>query len=206
MSAVLGRLAAVFVAPAARAAPVATVARPQAVGVLCSASQAPAAGRAVALGVVRGGVVLVCRWTGEAADDAAMAPGSPALPGPRRLAARLAARGLAVTTRGRIVTVILPADAEPARAACERAIAAAGDVPVVVVVAGPRPAAFDPLLAAQERLVVAVAESTPAALEALAVGQASNLGPPTGVLALRPGPGWARGLRAAVSTALGTDG
>jgi len=205
VSAVLGRLAALFIAPPGRVAPRVTGARPRAVGVLCAASQAAAAGRAVALGAVQGGVVLVCRWTGRP-GAAGPAPGAPALPGPRRLAARLATRGLEVTSSGRVVTVILPAEAERARAACERAIAAAGDVPVVVVIAGPRPAAFDALLSAQERLVVVVGDGTPAPLEALAIDQAARLGPPTGVLRLRPGPGWARGSRAAVSTALGDDG
>jgi hypothetical protein len=99
----------------------------------------------------------------------------------------LAARGLTVAARGRLVEVALPASDTEARAACERAMAAAGELPVVLVVAGPRPPALDPLLAALDRIVVVPPPDAATGLEDLALAAAAHLGRSTAVLRLPPG-------------------
>jgi hypothetical protein len=193
VSAVLARLRDHFLAPSAvgaraPAVQVAERAAPATIGVLCGPGVAAVAGTALGLAAAaRAGApcAVVCRWTGEdAAAGTPPAGGGPALPAARRLAARLRARGLAAAARGRVVSVVLEGEAVTARAAAERAAAAAGDAPVVVLLAGPRPPVLDPLLAAQDRLVVVPAPDAPAGLEALAIAEAARLGRATGVLRL----------------------
>jgi hypothetical protein len=155
---------------------------PATLGVLAGPDDAGAAAAALALaaaGSRRRPCAVICRWTGVAPE----APASrAAVASARRLSRRMSGRGLSTGARGRLVTVALPAAASEARAAAERAVAAAGDTPVVVVVAGPRPAAFDPLLANLDLLVVVPPAGGPAGLEALARASAAHLDPPTSVL------------------------
>jgi len=156
---------------------------PATLGVLASPAQAGAAGAALGLAAAaaaRTPCALVCRWTGAEPDDE---PSSAlAVRAARRLAGRLSARGLAAASRGRLVTVDLPASASLARAAVERATAAAGDVPTVLVIAGPRSSAFDPLLADLDRLVVVPPPDAPPGLEHLAIDAAARLGRATSLL------------------------
>jgi hypothetical protein len=96
-------------------------------------------------------------------------------------------------------------------------MAAAGDLPVVLVVAGPRPPALDPLLAGVDRIVIVPPPDAAAGLEALAVAAAARLGRSTAVLRL-PASGSPTGrllasggvmlvpsLRAASASTLGGD-
>jgi hypothetical protein len=82
------------------------------------------------------------------------------------------------------VTVALPASDIEARAATERALAAAGDLPLVLAIAGARSPAFDPLLADLDRLIVVPPAGAPAGLERLAIDAAARLGRGTAVLRL----------------------
>jgi hypothetical protein len=175
---VLGRLRDLFLTAAA--APVQQVAErtlPATVGVLVAPGDAPAAGAALALAAAAGGrapCALVCHWTGaDAADPPRSAMATAAA---RKLAQSLTSRGIAAGACGRLVTVALPAAGTEARAATERALAAAGDVPCVLVIAGPRPAALDPLLATLDRLVVIPPTDAPPGLEPLALTAAAHLG------------------------------
>jgi hypothetical protein len=158
---------------------------PATLGILVSPGDASVV--SAALGLVaatehRAPCAVVCRWTGA---EPAEPPRSGLAGGAaRRLAQRLAARGLAAGACGRVVTVALPASDVEARAAAERALAAAGDVPLVVVIAGPRSPAFDPLLAGLDRLIVVPAAGTAVGLERLAIDDAARLGRGVAVLRL----------------------
>jgi hypothetical protein len=216
----LDRLRDLFLAPPADTAPATQVAErvlPVSFGVLAPTDDAGVAGAAVALAAARAhrsACAVLCVWTGEAETlpRRGLAGGSA-----RRLCGRMAARGLTVAARGRLVEVALPASDTEARAACERALAAAGDAPVVLVVAGPRPPALDPLLAALDRIVVVPAPDAAAGLEDLAVSSAAHLGRSTAVLrvpasASPPARALASAglllspaLRAATATTLGGD-
>jgi hypothetical protein len=173
--------------PLASAAPrasAAALAVPATLGLLVAPGEAAAVGAALALTAAarrRAPCAVVCRWTG----GPPLAPTSGAAVGAaRRLTERLATRGLVAGARGRLVTVTLPAALAEARTAAERAIAAAGGVPVVVVIAGPRPPELDPLLAALDRLLVAPPADAAPGLEALALAAAADLGRATAVLRL----------------------
>jgi hypothetical protein len=176
---VLTRLRDVFLAPGAEAPArqVAERAVPATLGVLASAPRDGAvAGAALALAAARAHrsrSAVVCRWDGATATTPR--PGT-AVISARRLAERLAGRGLAAAASGRLVTVVLPAAGGEARAATERTLAASGDAPVVLVVAGARPPALDPLLATLDRLVVVPAADAPPGLEDLALDAAARLG------------------------------
>jgi hypothetical protein len=185
------RLRDLFLAPGAEApAParrVADRAVPATLGVLAAPGDAAVAGAAVALAAAtahRARCAVVCRWDGTAS---APRPATAAVPSARVLAERLANRGLSAAACGRLVTVALPIADGEARAATERTLAAAGDVPVVLVVAGPRPPALDLLLATLDRLVVVPAADAPPGLEALAAADAARLGRATSVLRLPDG-------------------
>jgi hypothetical protein len=188
---VLERLRDLFLAPEARAvgmpfAQVAERAVPATLAVLASSEDAPVAGAALGLaaaGALRAACAVVCVWSGGAEDPAPPRSGLAVRPA-RKLAERLAARGLAVGARGRLVTVALPATDVEARAAAERTLAAAGDAPVVVVIAGARPPALDNLLAAVDRVVIVPPPEAPPILEDLALDAASRLGRSTAVLRL----------------------
>jgi hypothetical protein len=158
---------------------------PATLGVLVAPGDAPVAGAALGLAVAaahRAPCAVVCRWTGA---EVAEPPRSGIAGGAARtLAQRLAARGLAVGACGRVVTVALPAADIEARATAERALAAAGDIPLVLTVGGARPLAFDPLLAGLDRLIVVPPSGAPAGLERLAIDDAARLGRSVGLLRL----------------------
>jgi hypothetical protein len=175
---VAGRLRDLFLAPdeVAPARRVAERVTPATVGVLAAVREGDVAATALA-GAAAGGrgarCAVVCRWDGRGAEPPRAAPASR---GARRLAERLDRRGLPARARGRVVMVALPPAPVEARAAIERTLAAIGDVPLVVLVAGPRPPALDPLLAALDRLVVVPAPDAPPGLGDLAVTAAAQLG------------------------------
>jgi hypothetical protein len=179
---VLDRLRDLFLTADAAPSPrfarqVAERATPATLGVLVAPGDAPVAGAALALAAAvgrRAPCALICHWTGAA-------PAEPPRSGlaasaTRKLARRLMTRGLAAGACGRLVTVALPAADIEACAATERALAAAGDVPLVLVVAGPRPPALDPLLATLDRLIVIPPPGAPHGLEPLALTAAAHLG------------------------------
>ena len=87
---------------------------------------------------------------------------APAAPAARRLADTLGRRGLeGATASGRLARLRLPLPEDEASVAAQRALAAASGVPAVLVVAGPRTAAFDELLAEQDRVVVVTSGADP---------------------------------------------
>jgi len=186
---VLERLRDLFLTgDAAAARPACRVAErtvPTTLGVLVSPGDAPVLGAALGLAVAaahRAPCAVLCRWTGA---DAAQPPRSGLASGAaRRLAQRLATRSLVVGACGRVVTVALPACDIEARAAAERALAAAGDIPLVFTVAGARPPVFDPLLADLDRLVVVPPAGALEGLESLAIDDAARLGRSAGLLRL----------------------
>ncbi|MET0601970.1 MAG: hypothetical protein ABW167_08285 [Baekduia sp.] len=187
---VLERLRDLFLAgeAAAGAGPVCRVAErvaPATLGVLVTSGDAPAAGAALGLAAAaahRAPCAVVCRWTG--AEPVEPPRSGMAGSAARRLAQRLAARSLAAGACGRIVTVALPASGTEARAATERALAAGGDIPLILTVAGARPSAFDPLLATLDRLIVVPPSGAPEGLEHLAIDAAARLGRGAGCLHL----------------------
>jgi hypothetical protein len=163
----------------ARAPDRAAAASPRALAVLCAAEDARAAGIALAALLARRARMacgLACVWTGmePPAQPEARAPASR---GARRLAAALDARGLAAQACGRVAVVALDADPASAVAGAGRAAAAAGEAPVVLGLGGPRPAAFDALLAEQDRLLVLARPGADEALGALAVAGLPPGGP-----------------------------
>lgn len=173
-------------APAAQ--PVSRVAErtlPATLGVLVAPRDAPVSDAALGLAAAaahRAPCAVVCQWTG-------IEPAEPPRSGlacraARRLVQRLAARGLVAGACGRVVTVGLPASDIEARAATERALAAAGDLPLVLAIAGARSPAFDPLLATLDRLIIVPPSGAPAGLERLAIDDAARLGRGTAVLRL----------------------
>ena len=170
MTALLGAIARVFVAPSnapARAEPVAAVAPSAAV---CGAGAEPLA-CALAL-LLRGrGPAVVCTW-----GSSARRPTVPATIGARRLAASMAARGLTARASGRLAMIAL--DTEPASASAEaaRAAAAAGEAPVVLALCGARDAGFDRVLAVQDLAVVAQ-QDAPDELVRLGLSGLEELGP-----------------------------
>ena len=149
MTALLDAIARIFVAPAtanvryepATAAAVAScaVCGPGADSLACT----------LALLLRRRGPAVVCVW------GATRGAGAPASAGARRLAASMVARGLDAHASGRLVVVVLHRSPSLAAAEAVRAAAAAGEAPVVAALCGPRDAAFDQLLAAQDVAVVA---------------------------------------------------
>ncbi len=158
---------------------------PATLGVLVAPGDAPAAGAALGMAVAaaqRAPCAVVCRWTGAEPVE----PPRSGLAGSaaRRLAQRLAARGLAAGAYGRIVTVALPASGTEARAVTERALVAAGAILLILTVAGARPSAFDPLLATLDRLIIVPPSGAPAGLEQLAIDAAARLGRGAGCLHL----------------------
>jgi hypothetical protein len=149
MTALLDVIARVFVVPSARPEPVATAAPTAAV---CG-PQAEATAAALALLLRARGPVVVCAWSA-----AAQRPSAPPTVGARRLAASLQARGLDAAATGRLVAVRLDAEPHVAVAEAGRAMAAAGDAPVVTAICGPRDPAFDGLLDGQDVTVVAAGD------------------------------------------------
>lgn len=193
MSRPLARLAAAFVAPApdtaersdhdaraedlhtpsigaakVRPTPAATQ-----VGVVARPVDAAVAGCAVGLVLARP-AAIVALW-GAAAPKAH----APASLRARRTAARLAARGHTARAAGRLATVALADASEAARVA-----AAAGDLPVVCVVAGPRDPHADAVLAACDRVVIVGDDP----VAQLAHESVAALGVPSRALVLPDGP------------------
>ena len=149
MSGILDRLVAAFVAPVEHEAPrpggwvePAPPAAP-AVAVLSAPDHAVAAGAAVALAVDRGVVVLAV-WGATVGGSRA-----PASPRAGRLATRLADRGHDAKATGRLVVVTLAAGPDEAAR-----VAAATDVPVVLLVAGPRDDHVDRVVRDHDRVLV----------------------------------------------------
>lgn len=170
-------------------APVSTAAR-SAVAILCATEDARAVGVAAAVLLARAArtpTALACLWT---APNPPRHPDArpPATRGARRLAAALAARGLDAVPCGRAATVALPADPSAALAAAGRAAAAAAAAPVVLVLGGPRDAAFDDLLAVQDRLLVVTRPGPGEAIAGLALAGLPDPAPPAGTCALAFGP------------------
>ena len=148
----------------------------------------------------RAGAALLCVWhpTVEPADELELPwdgadddrpPSTPAgatTPAARRLAGRLEARGLEATARGRLAWLRL--EPEPSNAATQaRRCLAIAEAPVVIAVAGPRDAAFEPLIA-EAGLVLAVLPvgADPALRELVSAGLPSRAG--AIVAPLRSGP------------------
>jgi hypothetical protein len=218
--ALLERVVGLFLAPpAARAlaVPLAVDEAPTAVALLCSAEAAAPAATALGLAAARRSrarCALICRWSGT--EKAAVVAG-PARPAARRLSRRLSGRELVAMARGRVVTVTLPADPIEAKVACERAAGAAPDVPLVLVLCGPRPPELDGVLAALDRVIVCLDSAATDGLEEIALVDASRVGRATGVLRAAQGldarlavtSGWllSAGLRRTAEAALdGRDG
>ncbi len=155
--------------PPTRACAVPPPRTPPVVAVLAPPADAPALGAVLGLAVARrdrAPVAVVCVWSPAPTRPLWRAP---ALPAAVRLAAALAARGHDARGSGRLVVVRLAAQCEEAAAEALRASAAAGSAPVVLALAGPRAAAFDPVLAAQDLVVVALPPESNPALARLAV-------------------------------------
>jgi hypothetical protein len=178
----LARVRGVFVEPVpgttpGRLAASRRAAVPPAAGLLCSPADALALGSALALSLQRGAPAgLVAVWRPEPEPAAPMVR-APANRHARRLTASLAARGIEATASGRLARAVLPRQPADAAHAADRALAAA-QAPAVLVVAGPRCAALDEVLASLDLLLVA-APSHDESLAALAAAGLARLGPPT---------------------------
>jgi hypothetical protein len=154
-------------------------ASPPTLGVVAAPAFAAAAGAAVALAAARAvgaRVALACVWCPDDARERASVHG-PALPGARRLATTLAARGHEVRAAGRLVLVRLSADEAGAAAEAPRVVAAAGAA-VGVVVTGARSEVLDAVLAAQDALVLWPEPDAPARIGELALASLQRLGRP----------------------------
>jgi hypothetical protein len=112
----------------------------------------------------RAPAALVALWRPGAP---ARTPAGAALPAARGLAARLTTEGQRATACVRLAWVVLPDD--PAEAADRvRQLAARAGVPVVLGLCGPRPDAFEPLLAEHAVAVAVLPSDADAALRTLA--------------------------------------
>jgi hypothetical protein len=141
-----------------------------------------AAALACALRAAHGSsAAVVATWL--PGDARGPAPRGPGAPGAARVAARLAARGLAATAHGRLAWLPLSDHVVAASVAARRASAAL-DVPLVVALAGPRCDIVEGLLSEQD-LVVVVTVDPEAPLARLAVSgctrPAEARKPPRGV-------------------------
>lgn len=146
-----------------------------AIAMLCRPDDALVIGGAVALllaGRCRTSHALVALWAGRDAGSVR----APATAGARRLAATLEARGHEATATGRLAVVRLGGGLMEAAPEAVRAVAASGDVPAVVVLAGPRDDAADALLRDQDGVLIAVPEETDAAVPELALAGLAPLG------------------------------
>jgi hypothetical protein len=168
------RLRTVFVAPSAASPQPALRVNsrlPPSIAVLGTARDAPALGAAIGVGLARASRApfgLVCTWTGEPPDLSGWA--APAVRAGRQLVERLVQRGHEARAAGRVVRVALPAEEACAAAEAVRALSGAGDVPFVLVVAGPRGASLDALVREQDHVVLLTAPGAPEALAEIALG------------------------------------
>lgn len=144
--------------------------------VLCSPLDAVALGSSVALATARRGrssIGIVALW--RPGTSVGRGPTGLAVRRARRLERSLQARDVRARAAGRLVRVELPAEPEAAIASAARAEAAT-DAPMVVVVAGPRDAAIDRLLAEYDLLLLAASEGGDPVV-GLARDSLSRLGP-----------------------------
>jgi hypothetical protein len=154
MTELLARVSELFVAPAARPRPAATVATlAPAVAVLCPPADILSQGSAVAMALAtlaqrRSAALAV--WC--PAGDTGRMPRAPGMRVASRLAAAAAGLGLEARASGRIARILLPADTTAAASAGQRLTAL--DAPTAIVLAGPRDEAIDRLLVAQDAVVV----------------------------------------------------
>lgn len=184
MSGLLDRAAALFLTPPSPTAapPRAAAAGPAgtpAAAVLGSPAHAPAVARLLAAELrlrTRSGCALVGEWRADP-DEPGPARGGMAASAARRVADRLAGRGLAAEAQGRLVRLTLDPDARLAASEWERAVAAAACA-AVLSIAGPRPPAFDALLDDLDLLVLVTPEEAPAELTDLALAALAPLRPP----------------------------
>ncbi|HVF77439.1 MAG TPA: hypothetical protein VNA28_04000 [Solirubrobacteraceae bacterium] len=156
-------------APPTRACAVSPPRVPACVALLAPPDDAPALAAGLGLALARrerASAAVVCVWAAQSGRQQWHAP---ALPAAARLAASLGARGHVARGSGRLVIVSLATACEDAAAEAPRVLAAAGAAPTVLALAGPRAAAFDELLAAQDLVVVAVSPGSDPALARLAV-------------------------------------
>ena len=188
MSGLIARAASFVVEPRATAQPRAAAPAGARALVVGAAAEAPPFAAALA-GALRARehapAALVCVWGGGPTPGGATpgaatpvgstpgaltpvgaTPGAPAsfcsAGGARRLAARLAARGLAVRAAGRLVWLSLPDGTAEAAAVLGRLLGWL-DAPIVTVLAGPRSAEHDALVSDHD-LVVAVRPAAGGAL------------------------------------------
>jgi len=124
----------------------------------------------------RAAAAVLCVWrpgTAEPRPDApapdSRPPAGATTPGARRLAARLAAQGLEATACGRLAWVALESDPAAALDLTRRCLRAAA-APVVLAVAGPRPASFEPVLADLELAIAVLPADADPALRTLTLG------------------------------------
>ena len=104
----------------------------------------------------------------------------PAWPAARRMAERFKLAEPSAGARGWLVRVDIPPAPEAAAARIPELTS--GEVPAVIVLAGPRPAAFDPFLAAAERVVLVADPDRPPGATALAAQQLARLGSAVSVM------------------------
>jgi hypothetical protein len=124
----------------------------------------------------RTAAALVCFW--RPADAGALDPEAPAArspagattPGARRVAARLAAAGLQATACGRLAWLLLDPDPSAAAGQFLRCRAVTG-VPLVLAVAGARPAPFESLLAQLDICLAVLPADAEPGLAELALAQ-----------------------------------
>ena len=122
---------------------------------------------------------MLCVWNGGEPPTGATTPAV------RRLATRLDAAGLAASACGRLAWVTLDPEPDAARAEVQRALGVAlAGCPVVLGVAGPRPAAFEPFLDEVDHAIAVLPSEAGDALRMLAL---STL-PPRAALVLPPLP------------------
>ena len=108
------------------------------------------------------GTAVVGLWAPGGSERGAAA--APAMPGARRLAATLRARGFTAAAGGRLVTVRLDAECDAAAAAARRLCGAVTAAPVVLGAGGPRDSAWDRLLTELDLVVVHAGEAAVAQL------------------------------------------
>jgi hypothetical protein len=159
----------------------------------------------------RGGTAVVSTWGAAVPAGSELATGA-AL----RCARRLREEGHDARAAGRLVHVALPATPEHALAAAERVAAAISQQVHVVVLAGPRDVAFDPLVRTANATLVVRSRRQPGGLAELARTALGDLCSRTAILDIGAGrpPGvitaagllLAPRLRAAVAQALGAAG
>jgi hypothetical protein len=184
MTGLLHRLGSAFVAPDADRAERSSVAAvAPSIAILCRPADAAAIGGAAALELARASRAshaVVCLW------GAAAAARVPASPAARRAASLLRERGYAAVATGRVVRVRLADGPEEAAAEATRAAAACAKTPIALVLAGPREASVDALLARHDRVLVASAGPDVATADLAATMLAASV--PTRTIAVPPAP------------------